>query len=237
MTDSTPPEENLETPAAPRGVLAALDELLRRPAALVVRAKEGEAQPFMGLLVGAIGCFLVYGAASGFFQGGEQILVTTLKAPLIIFASLLLCVPSFYVFSALGGIEVSPRWLATAALGLAGMLGLLLASLMPVIWLFSVSSASLPFVVFLHFTVWLVALAFGYRFLHLATDQRCGGRLVTWTILLLVVSLQVSSQMRPVLYRPAQMELFAPQKIFFMEHVARILDQEPKRSQQLESDS
>lgn len=228
MTESREPEENLGNPA-PRGVLAALDELLRHPASLVVRARKGERQPLLALVAGAIGCFLLYGAASGFFQGGEQILITTLKAPLIVVASLLLCLPSLYVFSALGGIEVSARWLVTAALGLSGMLGLLLASLMPVIWLFSVSSTSLPFVIFLHFFVWLVALAFGYRFLHLATDQKCGGRLVTWTILLLVVSLQVSSQMRPVLYRPAEMELFAPQKVFFIEHLGQILDPESDR--------
>ena len=117
-----------ELPAAPRGVLAALDELLRRPDWVIRRADSREVGYLGWMALGAIACFLVYGAASGTFQGGQQILVTAFKIPVIIVTSLALCLPSFYVLSALSGVDVSLRWLAVAMVGLAGMLGLLLVA-------------------------------------------------------------------------------------------------------------
>ncbi|MCP4657959.1 MAG: hypothetical protein GY856_21330, partial [bacterium] len=203
---------NAGTPEAPRGVFAALDELLRRPGVVIARSRLRTPSSLVYLLLGALACCVVYGAASGFFQGGGQILVTAFKAPLIIFGSLLLCLPSFYVFSSLAGAEVSGRWLATAMVGLGAMLGLLLVGLMPIAWLFSVSSRSLPFIVVLHFAVWVVAIGFGYRFLALAF-RGVGGLLALWILLFSIVSFQVASQMRPVLLRPAEVPLFAPQKM------------------------
>src|SRR4051812_34568703 len=105
-------------------LFSALDELLRHRT--VSRAPT--------LLLAAVLCYAVYGAATGFFQGGLQIAVAIWKVPLIIVGSLLLCLPSLYVFSALSGTE------------LAGIAGLILIALMPVVWLFSVSTLSLMFV-------------------------------------------------------------------------------------------
>lgn len=208
-------------PEAPRGVFAALDELLRRPGVVIARSRRRTPSSLVYLLLGSLACCVVYGVASGFFQGGGQVLITAFKAPLIVFGSLLLCLPSFYVFSALAGAEVSGRWLATAMVGLGAMLGLLLVALMPIAWLFSVSSRSLPFIVLLHFVVWLVAIGFGYRFLALAF-RGAGGMLALWILLFSIVSFQVASQMRPVLRRPAEVPLFAPQKVFFLQHFVEL---------------
>ncbi len=142
--NQAPPVDEIPDAAMPRGPLTALDELLRRPQAILHRQRR-DGQSLLYLAAGAFLCCVLYGAASGVFQGGGQILVAALKAPLIILVSLALCAPSFYVLSSLAGIEVSPRWLAATLVGLAGMLGLLLVALMPVSWLFSVSSRSLAF--------------------------------------------------------------------------------------------
>ncbi len=228
LDDATPEDadrddEPRDPPAPPRGPLGALDELLHRPQAIFDRSRRAGASSLPWLAVAAVVCFALYGAASGFFQGGAQILVAGFKAPLILLASLALCTPSFYVLSSLEGVEVTPRWLAATVVGLAGMLGLLLVAMMPVTWLFSVSSASLAFIAVLQLLVWIVAVHFGYKFL-VAAFHACGASKpsMAWMVLFVLVSLQVASQMRPVLWRAEDEALFAPRKMFFLEHFARV---------------
>lgn len=198
-------------------VFGVFDLLLRRPAELFERAREEGVGPALRLLLGALVSCLVYGAAAGFFQGGAQIWVSSFKAPLIVLASLALCVPSFYVLSALAGVAASGRWLVTTLAGLAGILGLLLLALVPIVWLFSVSSVNLVSVVLIHVMIWTLALGFGYRFLA-AASSGSRGPFGWWILLFALVSFQVASQMRPVLWRPDGMALFAPQRMFFIEH-------------------
>src|SRR5205085_1199019 len=111
------------------------------------------------LLVGALACYVVYAAAAGLFQGSEGISLAILKLPLIIIASVVLCVPSFYVFTALSGVDHSPRQLATVLTGFCATAGLILLALMPILWLFTVSSRSLEFVVWLNVFMALTAIA------------------------------------------------------------------------------
>ncbi len=241
--EETPPEDvepdvTTHDPAAtPHGPLAALDEILRRPRAIFERSRRAGDPSILWLALAAVACFALYGAASGFFQGGAQILVAAFKAPLILIASLALCTPSFYVLSSLAGIEVTSRWLSAALIGLAGILGLLLVALMPITWLFSVSSTSLAFIAVLQLLVWIVAVHFGYRFLAAGFRRRdadeapdIGGARpsIAWMVLLVVVSLQVASQLRPVLWRAEGEALFAPRRMFFVEHFFRVAAGEDK---------
>src|SRR3954451_21049436 len=101
-------------------LFAALDDLLRN---------RNANRPFL-LFFAAILCYVAYGVGAGFFQGGAQIAITVLKVPLIILGSLLLCVPSLYVFTALSGAQVDARGFAKALAGFAGIAGLILIALM-----------------------------------------------------------------------------------------------------------
>ena len=112
-----------------------LDVLLRRP------EEARGANPYV-LLAGAVLCYVLYGLAAGFFQGGWSLGLAVMKVPLIILGSIALCIPSLYVFSALAGAEYTPRTFAIAVAGFCACRAALLA-LMPVIWLFSVSTISL----------------------------------------------------------------------------------------------
>src|SRR5262245_31051558 len=96
---------------APAGVLATLDELLRQPMAGSERAQsEIHVRPWLSrVLVGAVMCSMLYGAASGFFQGGRHVLIAAAKAPMIVFGTAALCLPSLYVFSLLGGVALTGR--------------------------------------------------------------------------------------------------------------------------------
>jgi len=192
-------------------LFTALDDLLRN---------RNASRP-VALFFAAILCYVAYGAATGFFQGGAQIAIAVLKVPLIILASLALCIPSLYVFTALSGTELDVRGFTRALAGFAGIAGLILIALMPVIWLFSVSTISLVFVVWLHVFAWAVALTFGRQFLLRAfgAGNRAAG---LWIALVLLVSLQMTTYLRPVLWRQAGEPLFAKEKLSFFSHLAEV---------------
>jgi hypothetical protein len=216
----------------PANVLAALDELLKRPAITVGRAGSADAARMSAYLGGAgLAASMVYGLAAGFFQGGASLLLAMLKAPLVLAASVLLCVPSLYITSALLGAHLSARrfWLAVA--GFAGMIGILMLGLVPIVWLFSVSSRSLGFVTILHALLWTLIVAFSARFLSLALrESGAQASPALWVVLFLVVSFQVATVFRPILWIGPEARLFQSEKMFFMEHFSRIMDMPSDRA-------
>ena len=164
---------------------------------------------------------LAYGLAAGFFQGGTQILVAGLKTPIIVLSALLLCLPSLYVFSALAGADLSRERFWTGASGFLGLVALLMVALLPVNWLFSVSSRSLWFVMILHMGVWQLAMLFAFRFLHNAFfPNGKSGVLALWALLFLCVSFQVTTLLRPVLWRADGAAWIDLRKQTFLEHWA-----------------
>jgi hypothetical protein len=220
-----------ETITEPRGALGPMNDLLAHPLAVVHRAHQGMDFAPWRLLLGALVCAALYGAAAGFFQGGAQILIGALKAPLIVALSLLLCLPSLYVFSALTGARWSPRSFLAVIAGFAGTLGLLLAGLLPIVWLFSLSSRYLGMVTWIHILLWIVALLVGWRFLQRALAV-CGAQSGTflWLLLYLIVSFQVATFLRPVLWRAPGTPLFTMgEKMSFFEHLGKVYDVDEER--------
>jgi hypothetical protein len=197
-------------------VLRSMDQLLKKPESAMT------AHPF-ALLGGAIGCYVLYGAATGFFQGGWALGLAVMKVPLIILASLVLCLPSLYVFTGVAGANLSARTFSALVAGFCGITGLIFVALMPVIWLFSVSTLSLTFVVWLHIFVWVTALVFGRQFLVRATPQGQAA-IGLWLVLLFIVSLQMTTYVRPVLWRSGGSPLFATEKKSFFGHMGDVLD-------------
>ncbi|HEY6323332.1 MAG TPA: hypothetical protein VJA16_17450 [Thermoanaerobaculia bacterium] len=212
---------------APRSLFAAFNELLNRPLALVQRARGGDRLGTGKLFAGALVCYVLYGLAAGCFTGGQDLLLAAAKAPLVIALTLLLCLPSLYVFGALSGVEWSPRLLLALAAGFAGTLGLLLVGLVPVVWLFSVSSRYLAAAVWLHVLLWLLTLAFGWRFLRLSLREAGGrGIMLPWLLLFCLVSFQVATFLRPVLVRDPGEPFFATGKLSMFEHLGRVFDRD-----------
>jgi hypothetical protein len=195
-------------------VLRAMDQLLKRP-------EESDALSPFALLLGAVVCYALYGVAAGFFQGGSSIGLAVLKTPLIIIGSLLLCLPSLYVFTALAGADLTPRSFTAAVAGFSGVAGLLLLALMPVVWLFSVSTISLAFMVWMHIAVWVITLVFAQRFIA-RTAPSARSVIGIWLALLFFVSLQMTTYVRPVLWRSADESLFASGKLSFFSHLEEV---------------
>lgn len=218
------PSTALDTPR-PRGLLGSFNELLTRPLALLERARDGGEVAPGRLFAGATVCYVLYGAAAGFFQGGDQILVSAFKAPLIIFFSLLLCLPSLYVCSAVAGAEWTRKTFLAVLAGFAGTLGLLLIALLPVNWLFSISSRHLSSATLLHFVLWILALALAWRFLGRALrTSGATGAVRVWLVLFCIVSLQATTFLRPVLERKEGAPVFVSGKKSFLEHMGDVFD-------------
>ena len=212
-------------PRSSQGLLGTFNELLTRPLGLLERARGGGNASPLRLLAGSAVCYVLYGAAAGFFQGGDQIAVAALKAPLIILFALLLCLPSLYVFSAVAGAEWTRRTFPVVVAGFAGTLALILLALLPVNWLFSVSSRHLGSAVFLQFLLWLLALGLAWRFLGQSLRViGARGALVLWLFLFCIVSLQTATFLRPVLERKSGEPLFVSGKKSFLEHMGDIFD-------------
>jgi len=209
----------------PDNVLSTLDELLRRPDAGFARACAGTPIGAWALrvLAGALGCCVLYGAGGGFFAGGAQIGIAAVKAPIIVASSVLLCVPSLYIFGLLAGAPLTRARFIVTLTGFIGMLALVLVGLLPIEWLFSVSTQSLAFVVWLHLALWAIAVVFGARFLLAALPEVPSSAVLLWLAVFCVVCFQVTTFMRPTLWREPNTPVIVHDKLFFLDHFNQAL--------------
>lgn len=161
-----------------------------------------------------------FGCALGTYGGVGGALLATWKVPLVVLLAVLVTLPSLAVFTALTSGSFS--WTRTLRLAArtAATLGALLLALAPVMWLFASSSWFLGWPV-------LVATALGAAALLVA-----GGRIASvqgkarvgyllWLLLLIPVTLQVVTTLRPVVTPLAPR---GPERMFFLQHFGEIVD-------------
>jgi hypothetical protein len=158
--------------------LADLDRLLRGEATRLSALREGRIEvPAGGLLVFVVLLGVIYGMCLGCFAWlnlkedvFKQFLAATFKVPLLFLLTLLVTLPSLYVFNALVGsrLPVLSVWrllIAALAVTLA-----VLASFGPIVAFFAVSTTSYSFMVLLNVVVFaatgLLGLAFLLQTLH-----------------------------------------------------------------------
>jgi hypothetical protein len=115
---------------------------------------------------------MVYGVCMGMFaafgKGGPgpiQVLASMVKVPLLFYLTLLVTLPSLYVFSALIGSRLSLTGVVRLLVASLGVNVAVLASLGPIVAFFSVCTTSYPFMVLFNVVVFAVAGLFGLRFL------------------------------------------------------------------------
>ncbi len=172
------------------------------------------------LLVAAAMFHAVFGLAMGLYGGWSVAIMDMAKIPLVAVCSLLLCYPSLYVFSCVGGTPLSLSQTFLLGASCLAMLGLLLVGLAPVAWLFSVSTESLPFVTMLALFIWLIAASFAVRYIgklqvH-ALFKKAGG-IKLWFFVLVLVTVQMVTCMRPILTAP-KAGWWTGEKMFFLQH-------------------
>lgn len=186
--------------------------LLMHPGWLVRRlVATNHAAPWAAMCV--VGCagLVLYGALMGSYSGGEQLWVVPAKLLVMVWASLAICAPSYYIFGCLAGVEQSWRGTALSIVVMLALTSVLLVGLAPVVWLFSSSTGSLALMGTLHFAAWATGLYFGLRLLRIAAALQAGNnaRDVTtvWRILFVLVLLQMSTVLRPLLGEHAPLAL------------------------------
>lgn len=217
----TAPEKKAVTPQKGTSFSEVFEGLLKSPDSLIAGiAQHGSKAPFLPrlLLLAFLG-FLVFGVTLGSFSYHEQIWAAPLKTVIGLFFSALICLPSLYIFTALTGTSLTLRDIVQGLSGSLALIATLLLGFTPVLWVFSQSTDSEAFFGFLVLTVWLIALFFGTGFLLKMLTQsgtRNKSPLRIWIGIFLLVTLQMSTSLRPLIGRSDV--LFTTEKRFFLEH-------------------
>lgn len=152
-----------------------LDELLRgeatQPSALRTGRIEFPARGIMTasvLLAGGYGiCMSLFAVmrSGGSPDGWMQMLASTIKLPMLFFLTLVVTLPSLYVFNTLVGARLSLLSVVNLLVASLAVIVAVLASLGPIVVFFSLSTTSHPFMVLLNVVAATVAGALGLKFL------------------------------------------------------------------------
>ncbi len=212
----------LESPLPETLDLKALFEgLLRHPQQLVARLETGNHGAASHFMLLAIISFMLFGIVLGCFAKEQQIWAAPLKVTTGLLVSSVICFPSLYIFATLAGARVGVAQLASCLAGAMALAGLLLLGFAPALWIFSESTDSLGFMGTLGIGAWIIASVFALRFLKsivIATGGTQKGPLIIWSCVFLLVTLQMTTSLRPILGRSEH--LFTQEKKFFLHHWA-----------------
>ncbi len=200
------------------GLTGAVEAILRQPRRVLFQIR----QPKSGGLIAAllaitVVCSLIYGIVVGTFSGAEQLWAAPAKITIGLVLSALICLPSLYIFSCLGGSQARLVEVFGLVAGLLALLTVLLIGFVPVAWVFSQSTKSLVAMGALHLIFWFVAAGFGLRFLyggfhHFNLKYYAGVRV--WIVVFLLVALQMTTALRPIIGREKTLLPAASDKSF-----------------------
>lgn len=220
--DPTRPPEGFEALEGGVAVPNIVNKLLKKPLALVFHLDREEAGGMLPvrLLAVAIGCLVVFGIVVGTFSGSAQLWAAPLKIVCGLLFSGLICLPSLYIFSCLGGLNAKFGTVVGLLCALTALAALLLVGFAPVVWLFGVSSTSAAFLGFLLLTLWIICVSFGFVLLFRAgraLGMTTTGHLLVWCVVFLLVTLQMTTTLRPILGTSDRLLNFDEKK-FFLSH-------------------
>ncbi len=223
MTNVVPSAEprNEEPLSENPGMRELFEALLRRPRDLAALFENAPVGGMLGKLLGIAGLsLLVFGFVLGCFSRHEQLWAAPVKVLGGMMFAALICYPSLYVFSTLAGARISPKAVVLGLAGAMALAGMLLLGLAPALWIFVESTRSFGFIGMLAVAAWLVAMFFALRFIKscaAAAGSFHRGPVTVWSILFLIVTLQLSTTLRPILGRSDRF-LQLDEKRFFLEH-------------------
>jgi len=209
--------------------IAAVEAILRQPRRLMYSLRQpGAGGLIAGMLFVAVVCSLIYGVVVGSFSGHEQWWAAPVKISVGLLISMLICLPSLYIFACLSGSQARLAEMFGLVVGLVMLMTVLLVGFAPVAWLFSQSTESLAWMGALHLIFWLVSTIFGLRFLNAGFAQsnaRSNAGLNTWIAIFMLVMLQMSTALRPLVGRADRFLPGEGEKKFFLTHWGDCLDE------------
>src|SRR6266576_6178968 len=146
------------------------------------------------LLVLALLGMATYGIVVGSFSGGAQMWIAPAKLALGTLLSVLICLPSLYIFACLGGIDARLRTVSGILFAAVALGALLLIGFAPVAWIFSQSTDSIAFIAFLHLGFWAIGVIFGLRLIEamgLLLSRSARNHIKIWSLIFVLVCLQM----------------------------------------------
>jgi hypothetical protein len=201
-------------------VIGTIEAILRQPRRLMFQLRQpGGGKLIAGMLFVAIVCSAIYGVIVGSFSGGEQWWAAPAKITSGLLIATLICLPSLYIFTCLSGSQARLVEIFGLVAGLLMLMNILLIGFAPVTWLFSQSTNHLAWMGFLHLLFWGISTAFGLRFLQAGfthAKARTNSGLNTWAIIFLLVVLQMTTALRPLVGTAE--DLLPQEKKFFVTH-------------------
>lgn len=224
----TPPPLNPDgyVPIPPQpGIRDLFEGLLRRPAQLAGHKACGESGTLLRFGLIAVISIVVFGFVLGTFAYGDQLWAAPLKLGGGLLFAGLICFPSLYIFSSLAGSTASAARMGGLLGGMLALAGLLLLGFAPALWIFAQGTSSFGFMGILALASWLVALGFAFRFIRTALRQTGATQvspLLIWFTIFLLVTLQLSTSLRPILGRSDK--LLTSEKKFFLVHWGETMD-------------
>ena len=210
------PSERVAIP----NVIVAIEAILRQPRRVMLQLRQpGAGALIASLLFVSVVCSLIYGVVAGTFSGGTQLWAAPVKIAAGLMISALICLPSLYIFTCLGGSQARLVEVFGLLAGLLMLMTILLIGFAPVAWIFSQSTESLAWMGALHLIFWFIATGFGLRFLETGfshSNARSLAGFRTWVVIFMLVALQMTTALRPIL---GTSKAFLPtEKKFFVAH-------------------
>ncbi|NWK57063.1 hypothetical protein HW115_15680 [Verrucomicrobiaceae bacterium N1E253] len=220
------------TPMEQEGFSNILNHLLKKPLSVIYEVNQGNNKPLKALIIISLASLTIFGLVLGMFSSGDQLWAAPLKVIGGIFFSALICLPSLYIFGALGGMDAKIQHVVGVMLTFLAITSLLLVGFAPVVWLFSTSSNSLVFFGFLSLGIWLVCLIFGLRVISRSSRSMGGGKgghLNIWAIIFIMVTLQMTTTLRPIIGTSEHFLNFE-EKRFFLRYWFEVMNDESSES-------
>lgn len=158
----------------------------------------------------------IYGFFLGMYSGGWQILAGMVKIPLLLFGTLLLCLPALYMFNVLLGSKLSFRQTLVVLLMTTYLMSALMASLSPIVFFFIFTTGSRHFVSLVTLITCTISGLFaielllkGMRYLTVKNGYPPNIRIVKiWAIVYAIVGSQLSWGLRPFIGEQGSFALF-----------------------------
>jgi hypothetical protein len=160
---------------------------------------------------------LLYGAAMGTFRAlaaqshwALQMLYSAVKVPLLLMATFVISLPSFYVINSLFGLRRDFAWAVRSLVAAQAGLAIVLASLAPLTLAWYASSAVYQYALLFNGAMFAVAsfaaqrLVRGYYRPLIAADRRHGQLLWCWLAVYTAVAIQMAWLLRPFIGSPGR---------------------------------
>ena len=158
----------------------------------------------------------IYGLMMGMGNGPLQAFFSCLKLPSLFMLTAIICIPSLYTFNVLLGQRF--RFIQTVALMVTtlGTTSVLLASLAPVAFFFTITTNNYGFLLLMHVGIMALCGVYGVQYLYrgcrylaFRMEQKLNGLLLQiWILLYSIVGMQLGWRLRPFVgnpYNPVQL--------------------------------